>query len=214
MRKLQISPGDKYGGLSIIEEVKPMKKARCFLCKCDCGNLKVVRLEHLRRGSVVSCGCLNNEKRKVSKNIKHGYKGTRIYRIWNGMKQRCLNPNSPNYKRYGGRGIKICDEWMNFENFLNWAKSTEYNDTLSIERDNYNRNYEPSNCRWATCKEQANNRSNNTFITVSGITLNIKQWSEYLNVGYSFLKHKLDTNIPAEDIISRLLDSTRQVISC
>ena len=102
----------------------------------------------------------------------------RIHGIWRGMKQRCQNPNCHSYKNYGGRGINICDEWLDFENFYEWALSSGYQDELQIDRINNDGNYEPSNCRWVTPKENARNKRNNRYITIDGETRCISEWCE------------------------------------
>lgn len=125
-----------------------------WTCVCDCGKTVTVYATALRSGNTRSCGCLSNEKK-----TKHGGRYTRLYVIWEGMKNRCYVPSCTTYHNYGKRGITVCEEWRNsFRAFREWALSNGYRDDLSIDRINVNGNYEPSNCRWATTKEQANNK--------------------------------------------------------
>lgn len=129
-------------------------------CKCDCGGTKVVRQDHLISGSTKSCGCLEKENLHLLEFSKtHGHCNEHIYFVWNSMRQRCRNPKTDSYPNYGGRGITVCDEWMNnFEPFYSWAMQSGYSQGLTIDRINVDGNYCPENCRWATYKEQAMNK--------------------------------------------------------
>lgn len=112
-------------------------------------------------------------------NFKHGKSATRLYNIWDGMKQRCNNKNHPNYKRYGGRGIKVCIEWNNnFESFYHWAKKFRNNRPLTLDRINNNKEYSPENCRWATNVVQSNNMRSNIFYNAFGEKKTIREWSK------------------------------------
>lgn len=148
--------GKRFGNLTVIKRVNNSKNNKPqWLCKCDCGNFRIVRSDNLKSGRIISCGCKNICK-------QHRKRYTRLYTIWDDMKTRCYNSNSPNYKYYGKLGVSICEEWKNnFESFYNWAMSNGYEDSLTIDRINPFANYEPSNCRWATYEEQAANKRKN-----------------------------------------------------
>lgn len=155
--------GQKFGRLSVIDRTENSKSGGTrFICKCDCGNEVVVVGGNLRSGNTTSCGCFHKERvAAMNREVKvtHGKTHTRLYTIWTDMKQRCKNVNDRCYDIYGGRGITVCDEWANdFENFYEWAMSNGYQDSLSIDREDNDKGYCPSNCRWATAKDQANNR--------------------------------------------------------
>lgn len=171
----------KFGRLLVIgfHSYKNKRPAPYWLCKCDCGQIRVVEGRSLTRGRSSSCGCLNNEN-TVKRNTTHGYthNPTRIYKIWIGMVQRCTNKKEPHYKDYGGRGIKVCDKWLNsFENFLaDVGERPSLKHSLDRFPDN-DGNYEPNNIRWATKKEQQENRRDSIRLTVHGQTALISQWS-------------------------------------
>ena len=118
-----------------------------WMCKCDCGNETVIRTTTLRNGGAQSCGCLNLEKAisRCPDNARHKLSRTRLYRVWAGMKSRCYNKNHKDYASYGGRGIKLCDEWLVSDNFFEWALKNGYSDDLTIDRIDVSGEYEPSN---------------------------------------------------------------------
>ena len=183
MGSFQDLSGQKFGKLTAIKVVdKTTRFESVWLCKCDCGNLTKVPCTRLKSGKTKSCGSYNVERLKNRSNC-HGKTKTRVYTIWGKMKSRCTQKNSPAYKRYGGRGITVCDEWSkNFMNFYNWSMANGYQDNLTIDRIDNDKGYYPDNCRWVTMKEQQNNRSTNHFIEHNGEKLTIAQWAEKLNV--------------------------------
>lgn len=174
--------GEKFNKLTILEElsVRANGGGKQYKCQCECGNVCVVRSDHLKSGHTTSCGC---NKIIIT---SHRKSGTKLYHRYDRIKERCYNANNVNYKNYGGRGIIMCDEWKNdFMNFYDWAMNNGYRDTLTIDRIDVNGNYEPSNCRWITIKEQQNNKTNNVYLTCDGKTQTIAQWSNELGISYS-----------------------------
>ena len=145
----------KFTRLTVIEFSHMKGKHSYWRCKCDCGNYKVVRSDCLKSKLVQSCGCLNMEP----KVIKHGHHGKKLYHVWGSMKHRCNNPKNKHFHRYGGRGIKVCKAWDEFQPFYDWAMSHGYKEGLTIDRINNDGNYEPSNCRWITTAEQQKNKT-------------------------------------------------------
>lgn len=185
MSYLEDLRGKRFGRLVVIDKADcpdgMQKKRRYWKCLCDCGNEKIASTKLLKAGLTKSCGCLAHDI-LIERNAKHGKFGSRIYNIWAGMKSRCLNENDPKYPIYGGRGIRICEEWKSFEPFYEWAKNGGYSDELSIDRIDVNGNYEPSNCRWATPAEQSNNKRCNRFISAYGKTMTVAEWAALLGV--------------------------------
>ncbi len=155
-----------------------------WLCRCDCGAVVMQAAHHLTSGKVKSCGCLKKDLfrdrfKTHGLAVKSGER-TRLNRIWKQMRQRCLNPNASAFGRYGGSGITVCDEWQDFEAFHKWAMSNGYKETLEIDRIDNSLGYCPANCRWATPKEQSNNRRNNHLLYHRGVTRTMSEWANEL----------------------------------
>ena len=183
--------GQKFGSLTAIKFCYKKNNRYFWLFKCACGNEKIINKANVISGLTQSCGCYF--KKIIKKcNKTHGLSNTRIFSIWLGIKNRCCNINEPAYKNYGGRGITICKEWENdFKTFYDWSMANGYQDNLTIDRINNNGNYEPSNCRWADKKIQANNQRNTVKITYKGQQKSLTEWAEQYNINKGTLRQRL-----------------------
>lgn len=161
--------GKRYGQLTIIGTSDKSSRYghRYVVCRCDCGTVKEIALFHLTGGASKSCGC-GISKAIIKRCTTHGDSGKRLYAIWRGIKNRCLNPNENCYPSYGGRGISICPEWMDYSIFKEWALNNGYQEDLTIDRIDVNGNYTPSNCRWIPFILQARNKRTNKIIEING----------------------------------------------
>lgn len=191
MHKLNIEVGQKFGRLTVVQElpnrligITERRKIRCFLCQCDCGKTHEINISGLANKGTKSCGCL------LGLAHTHGESraGKKEYKTWHYINERCHNTKHKSYKNYGGRGITVCDRWRHsYETFLSdmgRAPSSKH----TMDRIDSNKSYEPSNCRWATMKEQQNNRRNNLNIGHNGEVLTMAQWAERLNENYQTLR--------------------------
>lgn len=158
--------GQRFGRLTVISEAEPGKgRRRRWRCRCDCGGETTTSTSKLTRGGTRSCGCLTRESARA-RHLEHGGKGTRLYNIWKNARQRCRNANNPDYQKwYGSRGVRFAPEWDDFAKFRAWAVANGYNDSLTLDRIDPNGDYTPTNCRWATWKEQRHNQRRSKGVT-------------------------------------------------
>ena len=169
--------GRTYSLLTVLEIITP--RGRLVKVRCACGVEKVVKFGHIRRGAQISCGRMRGS---VTHGATRGRSTTPEWRSWNHIRQRCLNPDNDQFYLYGGRGIKICEQWAQFETFLA-DMGPRPSVRHSIDRyPNINGNYEPGNCRWANPREQAENRRTTSRVTINGETHSMTEWSRRLNI--------------------------------
>lgn len=198
--------GKRFGRLVVLRRTDNIGKKPAWVCKCDCGNERIVTGSNLNSGNVQSCGCLWKEvtpEINKEKNTRHGDSHTKLHRAWTNMRYRCNNPNCREYKNYGGRGITICKEWDSYEAFRDWALANGFDSGLSIDRIDVNGNYEPSNCRWVGIKAQSNNTRRNNKLTYNNETHTIQEWSEITGINWTTIKERINRNWPIEEALTK-----------
>lgn len=188
--------GKKYNRLTVLEYIKN----GLYRCVCDCGKECVVSGTALIQNRTLSCGCYRNE-RIGNVNRRHNGCGTKLYGVWNSMRTRCENPKDYHYQWYGGRGIKLCEEWHDFKNFQNWAEISGYFDGLSIDRIDCNGDYTPENCKWSTHKEQCNNRRNNLKVVYKGKTLSVSEIAKRTGLSRQAIEQRIHKGMTPEQIL-------------
>ncbi len=190
-----------FGRLTIIKYSHCSKGHYFWLCKCHCGNEKILDKGNLVSGNTKSCGCLLSEtsRSQGKKNKTHGMSKKSIYNIWRSMRKRCLVKSTTMYRYYGGRGIKICKRWDIFENF--YKDMGDRPKGLTIDRINNNKNYTPNNCRWATELEQHNNTSANIIVTFDGIKRSIAEWCRIKKINSNLVYYRKNKGMSPKNAI-------------
>jgi hypothetical protein len=202
----KIEVGQKYFELTVVSLLPERSKSgkKQWECLCDCGNKTIISSDRLNSGIVKTCGCLRSRTHK-----KHGMALTPIYKRWASIKDRCYNPNNRHYRSYGGRGIEVCEEWVNsFDEFYRWVLSVGWDGEcdLSIDRIDNNKGYCPDNCRLATKKEQQRNMRSNKSLTAFGETKTVAAWAEDSRcvVGLPTLRGRINAGIMSpEDALTQ-----------
>ncbi len=202
-----VFPGSRIGNWLVIEDAGMRftggRWRRFYRCRCDCGKITVVNKESLTRGISKSCGCLavySIQQRCTTHGHTVGHTTSRSYRAWQNMKRRCLKTTYKDYPDYGGRGIKVCDRWLKFENF--YADMSERPEGLTLDREDNDGDYTPENCKWATPKEQANNRRTNRLITFRGRVQTMAQWADELMLSQATLYNRLSRGWSIEQALT------------
>lgn len=202
--------GNRYGRLEVLRiSDKRVGRKTFWVCKCDCGNEKTVRSDSL--GKINSCGCLKKERDIVNLRITNNHELTYhdAYSRWNAMVYRCENPKSSAYKSYGGRGIKVCEEWKDAKTFMKWADENGFRKDLTLERIDVDGDYEPSNCKWIPMEEQHYNKTTSVFVEYEGERLTVMQWAHKLGIPHSRVSSYKRKGIKFESIIEKYKTTPR-----
>jgi len=180
-KRAVIPSGEVFNRLTVIDRDESKTQRAYWRCKCECGAIVSISACDVKSGHSKSCGCLNQEAR-IKNNTTHGMSGTPTYISWTNMVDRCCDTTNKRFAHYGGRGIRVCDEWMKFDGFLKDMGARP--DKLTLERVDVDGNYEPSNCKWATKKEQANNLRKSIRAIYQGQSYTASQLADLLDVPY------------------------------
>ena len=202
MKKVRANlTGKKFGRLTVVEYAGTNKHNQSmWKCRCDCGSERIVAGRHLVSGHTISCG-------KHARYLQHGQRHTKLYSVWLSMKNRCNNTIAHEYSRYGGRGIKVCGEWQSdFQAFYDYVSKLPHfgEKGYSLDRIDNDGNYEPGNVRWATHKEQSNNKSTNVYINYNGETHTLGEWAEITGVNYTTLHSRYKRGKSPEEILQKV----------
>ena len=189
----------RFGRLAVTDFVHAEAPTRGWLwvCKCDCGNIKVLRPSEVKSGKIRSCGCLHDEvcSKKATKFVNRVVDHKRLYSIYNGIKKRCYRPEEPRYKDYGARGIRMADEWLDstsgFDRFVEWSMVNGYTDEMTIDRIDVDGNYEPANCRWLPLPEQALNKRDTLWVEYKGERVQLLTLCNRFGVSYDTVHNRI-----------------------
>ena len=190
--------GQRFGKWMVLSRAPNNKRCQArWHCRCVCGKKRILQGADLRTGH--SKGCLSCHIKRIK--TKHGLSRTKLYWIWQGIVQRCENPNNKCYKNYGDRGIKVCIQWHNHKDFMTWALAHGYKEGLSIDRIDNDGNYKPGNCRFVTAKEQNRNSRNNRSVRIGKETKLLVEWAEQAGINKDTLKSRVDMGWPEHRLL-------------
>lgn len=192
--------GTKYNRLTIIEEAPRRRYNQYFLCLCDCGVKKEIKFYDIKTGMTKSCGCLSKDV-TTERNLKHSLSKHSAYHTWNGIVDRCRNPKNAMWRHYGGRGIDVCEEWLDVMSFIN--DMGEKPKGMQIDRIDNNKGYYKENCRWVVSKENNRNKRTNLFISYNGETKCITDWAEVTGIHKSIIRQRLKYKWTPEEILTK-----------
>lgn len=207
-RKYTELSGKRFGKLLVLRRVNRTEDgdhAPIWECKCDCGNMTKVKSGNLMNGKTNSCGCIRRESTSELGRSRRVYSEAekRLRSIWTDMLRRCEKPSNKDFRNYGARGIVVCNEWHSFDTFKEWSFENGYASSLSIDRVDVNGNYSPSNCKWATVTEQANNKRNTQFVNYNGEKISVANLSREKGVSYPTLLSRIKAGWDVETAVSK-----------
>lgn len=202
--------GQSFGRMTVVLEAgRDKHKNVLWKCVCECGNVSFATTHDLESGHTRSCGCLRSEV-TTSKNTRN--RSTKrsndihLYNVWAAMKQRCCNSNHARYKDYGGRGITLCNQWMDYEPFYEWAMANGYRRGLDIDRINNDAGYSPDNCRFITRQQNCRNKRDNRYITLFGTTRVLQEWCDIFGLDSKVISHRISRGASQEEALTRGLN--------
>lgn len=205
MARLIDITGMKFGRLTALKRVISLDNQAKWVFRCDCGAVITAFKSNVTSGKTNSCGCLRNERVREAVST-HGLSGSRLYKIWGNMTHRCHNSSDARYKDYGGRGISVCDEWLNNPAaFVSWSLLNGYGAELSLERKDNNLGYCPENCKWTTRKDQMRNKRDNHIIDTPLGPMCIVDAAERAGVKYSTLSNRVWNGKPYDDLLAGMM---------
>lgn len=207
--------GQRFGKLSVIEKNGEKGCFYTWKCRCDCGKEKIVSSKELLWGGATSCGCQRYEYRRTHPSFLT--KNSRLYGVWNNMKYRCNSNKGKAYDYYKKKGVKVCEEWMDFNKFYAWAMENGYDQNAekgacTLDRIDVNGDYCPENCRWITIQEQQRNKTDNHYITAGGETKTMAEWAEEKGLAYNTMSNRVYKGFDSETAVNMPTDTKRHYI--